>query len=172
MLKDWSNILERGLRMATEAEVKQALRQLIDYYAPKDMKPERLAIYAAQLQRLDGGVLADAVAKCLTTRTWFPKLNELFELAEGIEDDISQDKIYWHVMSMLSACFRGVITEAVLVNSRSWMWYERQREPCAEYNPAHDVDGWAYTLEETAEMKANDVSGDAIENNTQIGIKP
>ena len=49
--------------MATEAEVKQALQQLIDYYAPKDMKPKRLAVYASQLQRLDGGVLQDAVAK-------------------------------------------------------------------------------------------------------------
>ena len=166
--------------MATDTEVAAALKQLLDYYTPKDMSPAKLDVYRQQLQRLDGSVLERAVAECLTHNTWFPKLNELFELVEGIEDDISRDKIYWHAMSMLSACFRGVITEAVLVNSRSWMWYERQRKPCVEYNPAHDVDSWHYTPKETVEMKARDalelpanaVSGDAKENNAQIGIKP
>lgn len=70
--------------MATDKEVKAALQQLLDYYAPKDMPAKRLAIYAAQLQRLDGGVLKDAVAKCLTTNTWFPKLNELFAIANEL----------------------------------------------------------------------------------------
>ena len=70
--------------MATEAAVRAALQQLVDYYAPRDMKPERLAVYAAQLQQLDGGVLADAVKRCLTNMTWFPKLNELFTIANEL----------------------------------------------------------------------------------------
>ena len=70
--------------MATEAEVKAALQQLMDYYAPKDMTPKRLAVYRQQLQRLDSDTLERAVAKCLTTMTWFPKLNELFQIADEL----------------------------------------------------------------------------------------
>ena len=67
--------------MATEAEVRAALQQLMDYYSPKDITPARLAIYRQQLAKLDGGVLDRATARCLTTMTWFPKLNELYAIA-------------------------------------------------------------------------------------------
>ena len=70
--------------MATEAEVKAALQRLMDYYAPKDMTPARLAIYRQQLQRLDGDVLERAIARCLTTLTWMPKLNEIFAIADEL----------------------------------------------------------------------------------------
>ena len=70
--------------MATEKEVNTALKLLLDYFTPKDMSKERLEIYRQQLARLDGGTLERAVAKCLTTITWFPKLNELFAIADEL----------------------------------------------------------------------------------------
>ena len=70
--------------MATNEEVAAALKQLLDYYTPKDMSKDKLNVYRQQLQRLDGGVLADAVERCLVTQTWFPKLNELFAIANEL----------------------------------------------------------------------------------------
>ena len=70
--------------VATDAEIRAALKQLTDYYAPKDMTPARMEIYRQQLARLGGGTLERAVAKCLTTLVWFPKLNELFAIADEL----------------------------------------------------------------------------------------
>ena len=70
--------------MANDKEVSAALKQLLDYYTPKDMSKAKLNVYRQQLQRLAGGVLQDAVARCLTSMTWFPKLNELFAIANEL----------------------------------------------------------------------------------------
>ena len=67
--------------MATEKEVSSALKQLMDYFTPKDMSKDKIDIYRQQLQRLDGDVLERATARCLTTLTWMPKLNEIFAIA-------------------------------------------------------------------------------------------
>jgi len=67
--------------MATEKEVSSALKQLMDYFTPKDMSKDKIDIYRQQLQRLDGDVLERAIARCLTTLTWMPKLNEIFAIA-------------------------------------------------------------------------------------------
>ena len=73
--------------MATEAEVKAALQRLMDYYAPKDMTPARLAVYRQQLAAMDSGTLEQVVAKCLITQTFFPKLNEMFKIASELPVD-------------------------------------------------------------------------------------
>ncbi len=70
--------------MATEKEVNTAIKLLTDYFTPKDMSKERLEIYRQQLASLGSGTLERAVAKCLTTITWFPKLNELFAIADEL----------------------------------------------------------------------------------------
>jgi hypothetical protein len=159
--------------VATDTEVSTALKQLLDYYAPKDMTKERLNVYRQQLAALDGGVLADAVAKCLTSNTWFPKLNELFAIVKDIEEypELDDGKVYWRAMGTLSAYFRGKIAEEDLDKSKSWLRF-KHHHTFETYNPAHDTDNWNYTPEELVEMAANNVSGDAIEKNTHIGIKP
>ena len=70
--------------MASDKEISEALKQLLDYFTPKDMNRGKLNVYRQQLQRLDGGVLKDAVSRCLETLTWFPKLNELFAIANEL----------------------------------------------------------------------------------------
>ena len=70
--------------MATDAEVRAALKQLLDYYAPKEMTPERIAIYRQQLAAMDGGTLEAVVDECITTMTWMPKLNEMFKIASEL----------------------------------------------------------------------------------------
>ena len=93
--------------MASDKEVAAALKRLLDYYTPKDMSKDKLNVYRQQLQRLDGGVLADAVSRCLETMTWMPKLNELFAIANELPVKAKApnllrarafelETIYWH----------------------------------------------------------------------------
>ena len=144
--------------MATDAEIRTALKQLTDYYAPKDMTPARLAIYRQQLARLDSGALERAVAKCLTTLTWFPKLNELFKIADEVryvyEPVTSEGNRYWKTMSLYSAYYRGIITDDELESTWYWRWFNSKNKPVESDDDYTDT--WEYTPEELRVIKAND----------------
>jgi len=73
--------------MATEKEVSSALKQLMDYFTPKDMSKDKIDIYRQQLAAMDSGTLEQVVAKCLITQTFFPRLNEMFKIASELPVD-------------------------------------------------------------------------------------